>query len=664
MANSGRVEAEYESEQEESVLLRRRREASDDDREVEEEENKMAVSVRINRSVRRSGYADELDGCGGAPEYYEDDDGEEVSFALKPLAILKSINRGCLVHKTSNDYHQGRNKNNTKSGGYKAKEFIPHSKSGNNGSSSKIVKGRGPVRYKPRSRSISVNPPMKSMQLEKTQGTSSKKDSARVFSANNKQQYKRFLGKTANADSEIALSTKSKQPGKPFEMTGDTDSFTVFSRKSKKSGDIGMASFTDLASISFHGLNVDCDSLPFDEHLLAPSMSSYQEAFYPTSTSHQDNFVTQKRMVLPGSKNAVFPASVLPNLIIHAPQANEFLQGNIAPDIPYAKEGVSPVAENYFTKFSFEYSVPGSTYMASPESRDQRIGSSLSIPFTYQATPFPNQLNRVSSQAQPIVQQMPVDSTIQPPSEVYSQQLHSPFWSGSQKLFEASSLSFHEPGTFESLTGSIQSKVASLGIGSNVTSPPQYNGIQGDQNFNAIPVLFLVIQFGGLHHESLGDPAIDMTSTGYSGESQVHLWNPELTWLPILPAAAGAVGSTFHHPCFAPDGSCYGNLTMTPFIDIASCATCTSTPSDEACRSGPSNGSLPSLDTDYVKKTAEQMNNECGIKQFKPTRQVDSLYVCIWIDEPLPLSYGCLFLQVFKDEREEVKCNNWMLVIE
>ena len=39
-----------------------------------------------------------------------------------------------------------------------------------------------------------------------------------------------------------------------------------------------------------------------------------------------------------------------------------------------------------------------------------------------------------------------------------------------------------------------------------------------------------VIQYGGLHHESLGDPAIDMTSTGYTGESQVHLRNPELTW--------------------------------------------------------------------------------------------------------------------------------------
>ena len=80
MANSGEVETEYESEPEESVLLRRRREASDDDKEVEEEENKMAVSVWLNRSVRRSGYADESDGCDGAPEYYEDDDGEEVSY--------------------------------------------------------------------------------------------------------------------------------------------------------------------------------------------------------------------------------------------------------------------------------------------------------------------------------------------------------------------------------------------------------------------------------------------------------------------------------------------------------------------------------------------------------------------------------------------------------
>ena len=73
--------------------------------------------------------------------------------------------------------------------------------------------------------------------------------------------YKRFLGKTANADSERALSTKGKhqvktldpfvprnpmfseyiailsnlgcsfRPAKPFEMTGDTDSSMVFLKK-------------------------------------------------------------------------------------------------------------------------------------------------------------------------------------------------------------------------------------------------------------------------------------------------------------------------------------------------------------------------------------------------------------------------------------------------
>ncbi|XP_022749772.1 uncharacterized protein LOC111299084 isoform X2 [Durio zibethinus] len=690
MANSGEVEAEYESEPEESVLLRRRSEASDDDKEVEEEENKMIVSARLNRIVRRIGYANESDVRDGAPEYYDDSDDEEVSYVdeleklgeqveeeseeevaeqvtatkqrgqekvndgdndafavprigafymhddrfgglrrrsrdqrrkniwaskdelkwmhdkFEEMTLKETQNKklnAFEVHRTSNDYHQNRNKNNTKSGGYKAKESRPHSKSGNNGSSSKIVKGRGPVRYKPLSRSISVNPPMKSMQLEKTQGTSSKTDSARVFSANNKQQ---SLGKTAKADSERALSTKSKQSAKSFEMTGDTDSSAVFSRKSKQSWDLGMASYTDPASVSLPGLNVDCDSLPFDQHLLAPSMSSYQQAFYPASSFHYDNSVTQKRMVQPGSRNAVFPASVLPNQIIHVQQANGFLQGNIEVDIPYAKEGVSQVAENYFTKLCFQYSVPGSTNMASPESRDQKTGSSLSIPFTYQATPLPNQLNRVSSRAQSIVQQVHADSTIQPPSKVFSQQLHSLLRGGSQKLYEASSLSFHEPGKFESLTGSIQSKVASLGIVSNITSP-QYAGIQ-------------VMQFGGLHHGSLGGPAMDMNSTGYVGESQVHIRNPDLTWLPILPAAAGAVSATCHRPFIAPDGSCYGNLMTAPFLDVASYATHTSMPSNEGNTSGPSNGNLPPLETDYVKKAAEHMNNECGKQQFKPTR--------------------------------------------
>ncbi|XVE54307.1 hypothetical protein DITRI_Ditri03aG0070300 [Diplodiscus trichospermus] len=308
---------------------------------------------------------------------------------------------------------------------------------------------------------------------ENTQGSISKTDSAK-----NKQQHKRSLQKTANADSERALSAKEKQPAKPFEMTGDTDSSTVFSRKSKQPWNLGMASYTGPASVSFHGVNVDCHSLPLDQHLSSPSMRSYQQAIFPATSFHHDNLVKQKRMVQTGSRNAVFPA-LPPNQIIHVTQANKILQGNISLDISYAKE------------------------------------------------------------AQPIAQQMPVDSTIQPPSEVFSQQFHSRLQNESQNLFEASSLSLCEPGTF------------------------------ADKNFNATPKLFPVMQFGGLHHGSLGGPAIDMTSTGYSGESQVHLRNPNLTWLPILPAAAGAMGATYHHPCVAPDGSCYGNLTATPFIDIS-----------------------------------------------------------------------------------------------
>lgn len=246
-----------------------------------------------------------------------------------------------------------------------------------------------------------------------------------------------------------------------------------------------MSSHSDPSSVSSSGLNVDCDSIPSGQHLSVPTMSSYLQAFYPESSFHHRNSETHKGMVPPGSRNAMSPASVLPNQIMHASQANDFLHVNIAQDIPYPKEGVSAVAENCFSKLPFQYSVPESIYMASPESRDQRT-----ISFTHQATPFPNQLNRFSSLAQHIVQQRSVDSTIQPLSQDFTQQLHSCLQSGSQRLWEASSPSFREPGIFESLEGSIQLKVASLGTGSNISTPPQYTGILGDQNFSATPIPF------------------------------------------------------------------------------------------------------------------------------------------------------------------------------
>ncbi|OMO86850.1 hypothetical protein CCACVL1_09424 [Corchorus capsularis] len=176
--------------------------------------------------------------------------------------------------------------------------------------------------------------------------------------------------------------------------------------------------------------------------------------------------------------------------------------------------------------------------MASFESRDQRIGSSISPPSTHQA--FPNQLNRVSSLAQHSLQQIPVDNAILPPSHVLAPQFHSCLGSRSQKLLEASALSFYGRRTLESLAGSIQSNIASLGTGSNIISPPQYTGIQGDQNFSTSSALF---------------PAFDVTvvSLGY------------------LPAAAGAVGATYNPSCNAPDGSFCGHLEMPSSVDIASC---------------------------------------------------------------------------------------------
>jgi hypothetical protein len=82
-------------------------------------------------------------------------------------------------------------------------------------------------------------------------------------------------------------------------------------------------------------------------------------------------------------------------------------------------------------------------------------------------------------------------------------------------------------------------------------------GSLGDQNFHGTPALFPVMQFGGQHPGGTGVPSIGMALPGFVSQQQLGLSNSEMTWLPILAGASGALGATYGSPYITVDGSYY-----------------------------------------------------------------------------------------------------------
>ncbi|PUZ65034.1 hypothetical protein GQ55_3G190700 [Panicum hallii var. hallii] len=79
----------------------------------------------------------------------------------------------------------------------------------------------------------------------------------------------------------------------------------------------------------------------------------------------------------------------------------------------------------------------------------------------------------------------------------------------------------------------------------------------GDQNFHGTPALLPVMQFGGQRPVGPGVPSIGMALPGFVSQQQLGLSNSEMTWLPILTGASGALGAPYGSPYIAVDGSYY-----------------------------------------------------------------------------------------------------------
>ncbi|KAK8618876.1 hypothetical protein V6N13_132854 [Hibiscus sabdariffa] len=365
----------------------------------------------------------------------------------------------------------------------------------------KVVRGRGPRRYEPSMRNSSQAPPV-----------------------------------------------LNKPSGKPVEKTSQPNSSRAFTPVT----------------------NADTVSIPAKKHIFASSLSSASPPFYPSGSSKKDTSLTQKKDVQAGSVSRDLHSSVQSNSLRGKNALDSLSVAKLYIDDSTTSASVKPLT-------NMQMLPSGSSLdngSQSSQSRVQGRGMAIPGPKAYQPAPQQNQVNRVSPSAQVnAVQRIPVQGRAYFSVQAAPQQLgqHPGIGSrGSSLPKTAMSVSSYESGEVESSETSKpegasaskgKSSLQGAGRGSYLYGGAQTIGTtgnmamsHGDQNF---PAFLPVMQFGGQHSSGLSVPAVGMAFPGYV-QSQPGMRNSEMTWLPVLTGAAGALGATYCPPYIAVDGAYNG----------------------------------------------------------------------------------------------------------
>lgn len=403
--------------------------------------------------------------------------------------------------------------------------------------------------------------------------------------------------------------TQNKQSGKSFEKASHSSSGRAFTPTS----------------------NVASDPIPTRKHVFASSLSSASPPFYPSGSSNKEISLTQKRDLHTGTTNRNIRPSVAEESF-GTSQSGALPRGknivdSVGMDKLYIDDSLSPVAGKSLNNLQLPSS--GSSLITttqSPQVRAQGRGLAPSGQMNFQPTLSHNQLNRAAPPAQlHAVQRSPVQARVQPSLQSSSQQLGQRPGSGSQTSSppkNALSINSFEHGDMDSPPESSKSKTALVGKGKGSVQGSGrgsflYNGAQvmgatgnmgvghGDQNFPGTPAFLPVMQFGGQHPGGIGVPAVGMAFPGYVANPQLGLGNSEMTWLPVLAGAAGALGATYCPPYIAVDGAYHAR------------------PSGQTSSAGSSNkensSSKPSSEWKPSQRP-ELVSDEFGQRQNKPRR--------------------------------------------
>ncbi|XP_022960000.1 protein MLN51 homolog isoform X1 [Cucurbita moschata] len=370
--------------------------------------------------------------------------------------------------------------------------------------------------------------------------------------------------------------------------------------------------------------NVEGEPVSVRKHVFASSLNSASPPFYPSGTSSKNILKLEKTEVQAGlpEKNMYGDSRSMP-------QSSVMVDGRhvvdaVAMDRLYINDSTNPSLGNLSSKTNSGSSVVSNAQI--PQSRPQGRGAGVGST-SYPPAPLHSQVNKVSLPTQSHgVTRTPSQNRVQPAVQVPVQQLGQRPDSGSQSSSPpktALSVNSVESGSGEADSYSESSKLKTalvgkgkgmaqgIGAGSFIYSGAQIMGTSGnmnithgDQNFPHTPAFLPVMQFGGQHPGGIGVPAVGMAFPGYVAQPQLGMGNSEMTWLPVLAGAAGALGATYCSPYIAVDGSYHAR----PSGQTSSVATL----SKENNTNKSSNEAKPSQN--------ELENDDVGQRQNKPRR--------------------------------------------
>ncbi|KAL9244654.1 hypothetical protein vseg_018412 [Gypsophila vaccaria] len=329
------------------------------------------------------------------------------------------------------------------------------------------------------------------------------------------------------------------------------------------------------------------------------NLSSASPPFYPSGSSTKDVTATQKKEIHAGNLNKNVQPSADPKFSM--PSTNPVLRGKNVVDSTgidkfQSNNTVPPPSTKAFNNPHLQSSSSSSTsshnQYAHPRGHGRVVGPSK--PAVSQPHHTNNHINKVSPQPTQANQQSLVLS------QGHSARVQAPGQQLAQRPLVASQ-SLSPP---KAEKGAVQG----TGRGSLIYGGGQVLGSGGNvgtgQSDPNMPAFFPVMQFGGQHPGGMGVPAVGMAFPGYVAQPN-GLGNSEMTWLPVLASAAGAMGAPYCPPYLSVDGNYHSRPTGQTSALLA--------PSKD------NNLNKPSIEL-KPQQRSEVPNDESSQRQNKPRR--------------------------------------------
>ncbi|XP_073141664.1 protein MLN51 homolog [Henckelia pumila] len=338
-----------------------------------------------------------------------------------------------------------------------------------------------------------------------------------------------------------------------------------------KQKSVEKSSYVTSIKTSESASNAEMDMILPRKQGFASNLSIASPPFYPSGSSSRHNAVEHKRDVQAGTSNRNSQQSAVDESF-NVTKSSAMLKGkSIVDSIGVQKlaigDSLSATVRKPLNNMHLPVSSSLSTNAAQNQMRGHGRGKTSSTKLAYQPTYSNNQVNRVPTpnQLQTVPRypgQTPAQSSVQTPDQqvarVPSSHAASP---PKVAVIEPSKLEYpseYSKSTTASVaTGIEKSHVQGRGSflygGAHVMGASDNVGAaHADQNF---PAFLPVMQFGGKHPGGMGVPAVGMAFPGYVGRQQLGLGNSEMTWLPVIAGAAGALGAQYRPPFISADGS-------------------------------------------------------------------------------------------------------------